>query len=469
VFAKGIATDIIADDVPGLGKEDAMNYIFRGLLGPALLSLSFAATADFHLYKIEQVYSNADGTVQYLVMHESMGANGENLWAGNPLVAIPTHGGTPKTFVFPQNLPGGMCSYYGCELAPTAFTRVLIATQGFASLGLVKPDYIVPNGFFSTDGVTINYAGYDQVTFTSIPTDGTSALTRGGTIVPNLATNFAGQSASVSAAVLNFSGLWWKSPAASEDGWGINFSHQGDKMFASWFTYDMTGKGWWLVMSATNTGGNTFTGDLLEGTGPAFDAVPFPPQGSPGGIVGSTVGTGTLTFTDANNGTFAYTVKGISQTKAITRQVFGPLPTCAFSAQNNLAAATNYQDLWWAAPAFSESGWGINFSHQGDKIFATWFTFAHDHTPMWLVVTAEKTAPGIYTGTLFRTTGGPPFNAVAFPPVNTMGGAIFIPVGTATFTFSDGNNASFAYTVDGVSQTKAITRQIFSPPGTVCH
>jgi hypothetical protein len=42
-------------------------------------------------------------------------------------------------------------------------------------------------------------------------------------------------------------------------------------------------------------------------------------------------------------------------------------------------------------------------------------------------------------------------------------------VGTATFTFSDGNNAQFAYTVNGVSQTKAITRQVFSPPGTVCE
>ena len=42
-------------------------------------------------------------------------------------------------------------------------------------------------------------------------------------------------------------------------------------------------------------------------------------------------------------------------------------------------------------------------------------------------------------------------------------------VGTATFTFSDGNNAQFAYTVNGVSQAKAITRQVFTPPGTVCQ
>jgi len=42
-------------------------------------------------------------------------------------------------------------------------------------------------------------------------------------------------------------------------------------------------------------------------------------------------------------------------------------------------------------------------------------------------------------------------------------------VGTATFTFSDGNNASFAYTVNGVSQVKAITREVFQNPGTVCQ
>src|ERR1700737_1734023 len=249
-----------------------------------------------------------------------------------------------------NNLPGVMCGYYGGGGGGTANTRVLIASQGFAALHLVTPDFIMPNGFIATDGATLNYAGVDFVTFASLPTDGVHALDRNGAVVPNVATNFAGQSASVTLAAANYQGLWYAAPAESESGWGINFAHQGDAIFASWFTYDMTGKGWWLVMSATNTGGNTFAGDLLEGTGPAFDAVPFPPLGSPGGTIGSTVGTGRLTFTDANNGTFAYTVKGISQSKAITRQVFGSLPTCAFSAQNNLAAAANYQDLWWAAP-----------------------------------------------------------------------------------------------------------------------
>ncbi len=444
-----------------------MKYVLRGLLASGLLLFASVAWAEFHTYKIDQIYSNADGTVQFLVMHESIGANGENLWAGRALLS--THGDATKTFVFPRNLPGGRCTYYGCEAAQTANSRVLIATQGFAALGLLAPDFIVPNGFFATDGVTVNYAGVDQVTFPSIPTDGAHAVTRSGAIVSNVATNFAGSSASVSGAPsMNFSGLWFNAPADSEAGWGINFSHQGEVIFATWFTYDMAGKAWWLAMVATNTVGNTFSGTLFEGTGPAFDAVPFPPQGSPGGIVTSTVGTGTLTFSDANNGRFVYTVNGTTQSKSITRQVFGPLPTCIFSAQNNLAAATNYQGLWYKSPAESESGWGINFTHQGDTIFATWFTFDHDHTPMWLVVTATRTAPGIYTGSLFRLTG-PPFNSTPFPPIGSPGGATPTVVGTATFTFSDGNNASFAYTINNVPQTKAITRQVFRPPGTVCQ
>jgi hypothetical protein len=135
-----------------------------------------------------------------------------------------------------------------------------------------------------------------------------------------------------------------------------------------------------------------------------------------------------------------------------------------------LALATNYQDLWWKIPAGSESGWGVNFTHQGNTIFATWFTYDIDGTPLWLVVTAQKSAPGVYTGQLFRTTG-PPFNAVPFNPASV----VATPVGTATLTFADGNNATFAYTVQlagmpsPVTQSKPVTREIFVAPGTVCQ
>jgi hypothetical protein len=257
----------------------------------------------------------------------------------------------------------------------------------------------------------------------------------------------------------NYQGLWWASPAGSESGWGINLAHQGDVIFATWFTYDANGKAWWLSMTAPKTSAGAYSGTLYATTGPPFSAMPFDPSQ----VQASAVGSATLTFDDPGNGTFAYAVNGVSQTKAITRQVFGSLPACA-TATGSLAAASNYQDIWWAVPPGSESGWGINFSHQGDTIFATWFTYASDRTPLWLSVTAPKSAPGTYTGTLYRTTG-PPFDAVPFDPSRV----VLAPVGNATFTFSDGNEASFAYSFDGVSQVRMITRQVFRPPGTICR
>lgn len=259
---------------------------------------------------------------------------------------------------------------------------------------------------------------------------------------------------------INVQGLWWAAPAGSESGWGINFAHQGDVIFATWFTYDVNGKAWWLSMTANKVAPNVYTGTLYQTHGPPFNAAPF----YPAMVVRTSVGSGMLTFNDTNTGQFAYTVNGITQTKTLTREVFGALPTCTFGAQANVALATNYQDLWWAAPAGSESGWGINLTEQSNVIFGTWFTYDADGTPLWLSVTAVSSAPGVYAGTLYRT-AGPAFNAVPFNPASVTR----TPVGTAAFTFSDGANAAFAYTVNGIAQTKAITREVFVAPGTVCQ
>jgi len=173
----------------------------RGLLGVAMsLGLCLVAPnadASFHTYQINQMYSNADGTIQFVVLHEALGYSSENYLAGHTFTS--TQGGTTQTYTFNKDLPGGMGGYYGMP-GSTAYTYVLIATQGFAALGLVTPDYVIPNGFLPLTNGTINYAGVDQVSYTSLPTDGTSAINRSGMVIPNLATNFAGDSASVTAA-----------------------------------------------------------------------------------------------------------------------------------------------------------------------------------------------------------------------------------------------------------------------------
>jgi uncharacterized protein (DUF1800 family) len=268
-------------------------------------------------------------------------------------------------------------------------------------------------------------------------------------------THAAGPSAEV-----NYQGLWWNAPAGSEAGWGINFAHQGDIIFATWFTYDASGKPWWLIAEAHKTAPGVYSGDVSTVTGSPFGVVPFDSKKKVETVVGST----TFTFADRNSGSFAYTVNGIAQTKPIIRQVFAsPVPTCVWGAQPDLALATNYQDLWWNAPAESEAGWGINFTHQGDIIFATWFTYDSNGKPWWLIAEAHKSAPGVYAGEVSTVTG-PAFNATPFDP----GKKVETVVGSTTLTFADGNHASFRYTVNGFTQTKQITRQVFVAPGTVC-
>ena len=274
-------------------------------------------------------------------------------------------------------------------------------------------------------------------------------------------------------APVNYQGLWWNSPANSESGWGINFAHQGSTIFATWFTFGLDGKPLWLVTAASLAAPGVYSGALYTGTGPAFNAVPF----NPAGVNAVPAGAATFTFTDADNARFDYTVQlagmpsAVKQTKQITRQVFGsPVPTCVWGAQAGPAAATNFQDIWWAAPAGSESGWGINFNHQGDTIFATWFTFGLDGKPLWLVVGASRTAAKVYAGTLYSGTG-PAFNSVPFDSARVSA----TPAGTATLSFTDGNSASFDYSLQlpgmpsAVTQTKMVTRQVFAAPGTVCH
>ncbi len=267
------------------------------------------------------------------------------------------------------------------------------------------------------------------------------------------------------AANVSYEGLWLK---GDESGWGVNVTHQGTTLFATWFTYDIDGTGMWLVASSvaqTSTG--NFSGMLYRTVGPAFSANPFNSINFPGNY--TTVGTVSFSFTDANNGTMSYTVNGVTQSKAITRFIYATGGTnCTLGGAQG--TSPNYQDLWLrSADGSTEAGWGINITHQGDILFATWFTYlpgsGSTNKGMWVVMSnGAKTAPGVYTGAL-QTTTGPPFSAVPFNPNNVAR----TTVGSGTFTFTDANNGTFNYTVNGVTQPKPIARFIYATPATVCQ
>jgi hypothetical protein len=223
----------------------------------------------------------------------------------------------------------------------------------------------------------------------------------------------------------------------------------------------------WLVMSdGHQTTPGKFEGTLYRTIGPGFNASTFTPISSSNYTL---VGNFAVTFSDANTGSMTYTVNGVNQTKPIGRYVFVAGTNCQIGG--TAGSTPNYTDLWWRADG-TESGWGVNIVHQGDILFATWFTYEAGGTAsspakgMWLVMSSlNKTGTGVYSGGIQRTTGPNPFsNSVAFDP-NLV---TRTDVGNATFTFSDANNGTFNYTVNGTLQSKPIQRLSFSSPVTLC-
>ncbi len=380
------------------------------------------------------------------------------------------------------------------NLAQSTVVTVTVANGG----GGAPPDTIPPtvsivsptggkvSGILTITATASDNVGVSRVDFYAngelVGTDASAPYqtTWDSASVPHLMANLtavafdaAGNSASATVTVTvahllrdNYQGLWWV-PAGVESGWGINFVHQGDQVFATWYTYDATGRAWWLSMLANRISptSDTYSGAIYIDHGPPFSS--FAGAGVP-----IQVGNGALTFSDADNAVFDYSVNGVSQSKAITRFDLGtgPQVSCSYSASPNLAGATNYQDLWWV-PGGEESGWGVNLVHQGDTIFATWYTYDLDGTPLWLSGLMQRVgATDVYAGPLLRTSG-PRFDdyrSADLEPNQT--------VGSATLTFTNGNDATFTYTVQlagmgaPMTQAKPITRFLFTAAGgTVCH
>jgi hypothetical protein len=100
-----------------------MNVLLRAGAALAIGIVASVAWAAPPTFQIDEIYSNADGAVQYVVLRETAGLDGQQAFAGGTLRV--THAGVTKTFTFPGNLPS----------SSTANSRVLVASQGLAALG----------------------------------------------------------------------------------------------------------------------------------------------------------------------------------------------------------------------------------------------------------------------------------------------------------------------------------------------
>jgi hypothetical protein len=156
------------------------------------------ANGAFHLWDVKEIFSNADGSVQFIEFFCGA-ASFEHFLANHPMSA--TSDGAVVNYTFSGNLN---------TQQSTANRHFLAATAGFAALpGGVAPDYTIPANFFNPNAtsVTINFSGgTDVVTFSGalLPKDGVMSLTdqspAGATNLMagvNSPTNFAGAAGSI--------------------------------------------------------------------------------------------------------------------------------------------------------------------------------------------------------------------------------------------------------------------------------
>jgi hypothetical protein len=267
------------------------------LLG-LLLGVSGAANATFHLFQISKLYSNADGTVQFIELAAFSG--GQQFIAGHTITSAHS-GDTTRSFTFPSDLPGD-----------TTNRSFLIGTQGFAALNVVTPDFTVPNGFlFTANGLVTYGEGADSFSYASLPTSGGLMLNRSGTTSANVAKNFASATGSVSAAAADYTGAWYN---ASESGWGLSIIRgQSGAYGIIMYHYNQAHNPTWYFMSGGNFNGNVYTTPVTLYNGPwfgeSFSTIP---------VTNSPAGTASINFTSDTTGVLTYTITGAPQ---VTRNI----------------------------------------------------------------------------------------------------------------------------------------------------
>ena len=424
-----------------------MKRITIAIVAVALGLCAAAARAEFHLFRIDQVYSNADGKVQYVVIRESTGSNGEN-FLQNRALTMTSAAGT-KLFLFPTNLPS----------SATASRSVLIATSGFAALGLVTPDYTIPDGFVAVGGGTLDYASFDHITFGALPTDGATAIDRNGNHVAATPKNFAGASATITAGPpgggldLDQQGLTgsWYEPATSGQGMEIEFfpnlaGPSTALVAGAWFTFD-TGSGgadrqrWYTFTGNAQSGQSSVPITILRNVGGTFNAPPV--------TNASPVGTGTLSFSGCTAGTLDYQfTDGRSGSIPLSRLL--PSVTCAAGSAPTTNADFAFSGNWYDA---STSGQGFVFEVNPTQpfFFLTWYTYAPGAPSAdpagqrWFTGQGSFT-PGMRTITakLYETTGG-----VFDQPTNPAQATV--EVGSATVTFMSCTSAQLQFSFTSAS------------------
>lgn len=228
-----------------------------------LLATAQSAFAPYHAWDIGEIYSSADGTVQFVELRAS--SSGQQNFA-NVITIQTTNSLGTNSFLCATNLPGD-----------SGGKTCIIGTSNLATVpGGVIPNYIVPANFIrpavAGGNATVVFipSGFSRVTalYTNLPTDGDSALFKSGSSVfavpTNSPKNFAGQSNTIvpvkflaATRGTNSVGVSFRTATGVNGSTGPNYALQGNDTFgtANWITIsNVTGDGTTKTVSLSPTG-----------------------------------------------------------------------------------------------------------------------------------------------------------------------------------------------------------------------
>lgn len=132
-----------------------------------LLSTGLSASSVLpgsHLWDLNEVFSNSDGTIQFVEVYQPTSACCENNLGTKWIEST----ATSSIFTFPTGVVGN-----------TAFKHILIGTAAFAALpGAPTPDFVLPDNFLGLNGDTITFYFYDEWIYAAneLPLDGVTSL-----------------------------------------------------------------------------------------------------------------------------------------------------------------------------------------------------------------------------------------------------------------------------------------------------
>lgn len=155
-----------------------------------VLATCHVAWGGVHTWRINEIYSNADGSIQFIEIKESCGGAGEVNLGGHQLKSN-----------------GNSINLSSIAPGTSANKHILAGTANLTTYGGPTPDYIIPANFFSLTGDLIQITGVSScsVASGSVPTNGTDSLNRPvgcsmgcpTSVAGNSPTNFAGGTGSV--------------------------------------------------------------------------------------------------------------------------------------------------------------------------------------------------------------------------------------------------------------------------------